>query len=105
MTANILGINLDTVLQDLKARGLGRFAPPSASGPLASTHHATPEMTVGKRCIVRPVGASENITGDEPRGTIGFVGRTEFGKGKPEAEDGDWVGVILDEPTGKNDGS
>ncbi|KAJ9118556.1 hypothetical protein QFC22_003776 [Naganishia vaughanmartiniae] len=95
----------DTVLQDLKARGLGRFAPPSAPNSAQSTHHATPEMIVGKRCIVRHLGANEDVVGDEPRGTIEFVGRTEFGKGNSQAEDGDWVGVKLDEPTGKNDGS
>lgn len=62
-------------------------------------------MTIGKRCIIRHPGATGEVVGDEPRGTIEFVGHTEFGKGKSEAEDGDWIGVKLDEPTGKNDGS
>ncbi|GHJ84835.1 hypothetical protein NliqN6_1237 [Naganishia liquefaciens] len=97
----------DTVLQDLKARGLGRFAPAS-SAPPPPTHRALPDQTVGKRCIVLHPGATASTAepiGDEPRGTIEFVGKTLFGKGKGKVDEGDWIGVRLDEPVGKNDGS
>ncbi|KAJ9098512.1 hypothetical protein QFC20_005939 [Naganishia adeliensis] len=97
----------DTVLQDLKARRLGRFSPPLATSP-TPTHRATPDQTPGKRCIVLHPGGSTTTTkpvGDEPRGTIEFVGKTGFGRGKGGEEVGDWVGVRLDEPVGKNDGS
>lgn len=91
----------------MKARGLGRFAPAS-SAPPPPTHHASPDQTVGKRCIVLHPGPTASISesvGDEPRGTIEFVGKTTFGKGKGKADEGDWIGVRLDEPVGKNDGS
>lgn len=100
-------LSADTVLQDLKARRLGRFAPPLATSP-TPTHRATPDQTPGKRCIVLHPGGSTTTTkpvGDEPRGTIEFVGKTGFGRGKGGEEVGDWVGVRLDEPVGKNDGS
>jgi dynactin 1 len=46
-----------------------------------------PDLSVGARC---------EISGKA--GTIRFVGATDFAPGR-------WVGVELDEPSGKNDGS
>jgi dynactin complex subunit len=48
-----------------------------------------PDIAIGGRCIIK----------DAPnkRGSVAFVGTTEFGAGY-------WVGVCLDEPIGRNDG-
>ncbi|XP_039189757.1 dynactin subunit 1 isoform X4 [Crotalus tigris] len=44
------------------------------------------------------VGARVEVIGKGHRGTVAYVGATLFATGK-------WVGVILDEPRGKNDGT
>ena len=44
------------------------------------------------------VGARVELTGKDLQGTIAYVGMTSFAVGK-------WVGVVLDEPKGKNNGS
>lgn len=44
------------------------------------------------------VGCRVQITGKDVVGTVAFIGATQFSSGK-------WVGVILDEPKGKNNGT
>jgi tubulin-folding cofactor B len=53
----------------------------------------TTGIAVGKRCRLLPES-------DARRGTVAFVGLVEKIPGL-----GPWIGVALDEPTGKNDGS
>lgn len=88
----------DTVLAHLKAHKLGRFAdtpttlahpPPQRSADLPA------DLQVGARCQVDS-GGNDNM---ERRGIVRFVGEAQIGKG------GIWVGVELDEPVGKGDGS
>lgn len=75
---------------------MGRFADvptPIAHAPPSSS--STPSnMKPGARCQVEP-----GETGLARLGTVRFVGEAAIGKG------GMWVGVELDEPTGKGDGS
>lgn len=44
------------------------------------------------------VGSLVEVIGKGHRGTVGYIGTTLFASGK-------WVGVILEEPKGKNDGT
>lgn len=79
----------DTVRAYKEAHHLGRFAPEHSASTEVS--ELLPEMQPGARCAVN--------TGDnfERRGTIRYVGATQFAQGP-------WVGVEYDEPVGKNDG-
>lgn len=44
------------------------------------------------------VGQRVELTDKDVRGVIAFYGTTDFARGM-------WIGVILDEPKGKNNGS
>ena len=44
------------------------------------------------------VGARVKVTNKEGTGTVRFVGETQF-------KEGQWVGVEMDDPVGKHDGS
>ncbi|KAH7724417.1 CAP-Gly domain containing protein [Aphelenchoides avenae] len=56
---------------------------------LCSNAPCSEVWVLGDRCIVNPGGRT---------GTVQFLGRTQFAEG-------DWAGVVLDTPDGKNDGS
>ncbi|KAJ2905145.1 CAP-Gly domain containing protein [Zalerion maritima] len=88
---------LDSVLAWKKAQKLGRFDPnaPSHAAARKSALEAEAQekgIKVGKRCRV---GAD-----DGRRGLVMYAGEV------PEIPgDGLWVGIRLDEPLGKNDGT
>lgn len=86
----------DTVLSHLKANKLGRFAdtPTNLTTPPPPPSSIPADMTPGSRCEVQ--GGDGTV---DRRGTIRFIGEASMGRG------GVWVGVELDEPTGKGDGS
>lgn len=43
------------------------------------------------------VGCRVELTGKSVQGNVAFIGQTHF-------ETGTWIGIILDEPKGKNNG-
>lgn len=88
--------NVDTVLSYIKSNKLGRFAdvPESLSHAPPPPSSAPSNVVVGARCQVE--ATSSDLA---RRGIVRFVGEADIGKG------GVWVGVELDEPTGKGDGS
>lgn len=88
----------DSVLAWKKAQKLGRFDP-NASGHEKARLNAL-EQEVHQRGI--QVGERCRVGGeDTKRGTVEYVGEV---KEIPNGA-GQWVGVRLDEPVGKNDGS
>ncbi|KZT56857.1 hypothetical protein CALCODRAFT_496854 [Calocera cornea HHB12733] len=85
----------ESLLKFKQANRFGRFADPAQETPAPAPAPSYPDIVVGARCQVE----SEE-EGLQKRGTVRFVGSTQFGKGV-----GLWVGVEYDEPFGKNDGS
>lgn len=88
----------DTVLAYKKANKIGRFADGAAS---ASPSRSVPDgeamsddVVLGARCEVKGEDGDAAM-----RGAVRFVGEAHMGQG------GSWVGVELDEPLGKGDGS
>ncbi|RKP01089.1 hypothetical protein CXG81DRAFT_26234 [Caulochytrium protostelioides] len=96
----------DSVRAFKQRHKLGRFAETDPSSDaaqlqtqqLAAWALAAEKITVGNRCELLPAQDSDSDLEPRKRGTVAFIGTTEF---KP----GVWVGVTLDEPTGKNDGA
>lgn len=89
----------NSVLAWKKSQKLGRFDPDAPSVIEQKVNTSFREVTerhieLGKRCRLLPEES------DARRGVVKFVGEIEEIPGV-----GAWVGVMLDEPTGKNDGS
>ncbi|KAG0648075.1 Altered polarity 11 [Hyphodiscus hymeniophilus] len=88
----------DSVLAWKKAKKLGRFDPDAPSLEQAKLQAYETEIKnkgieVGKRCRVG--------NDDEKRGEVKYVGEVEQIPGGA----GIWIGIRLDEPVGRNDGS
>lgn len=88
----------DSVLSWKKSQKLGRFDPNAPSHEQAKL--AALEQEIGQRGI--EVGKRCRVGGEDTRrGTVKYVGEVKEIPGGL----GSWVGVHLDEPVGKNDGS
>ncbi|GMM36785.1 Alf1 protein [Saccharomycopsis crataegensis] len=92
----------DTVLKWKEKNQLGRFNPEykeKQQQELENNIQCSSKIAVGARCRIKP---DSSIT-VERRGTVRYVGKipeiTSTGAEFP------WVGIELDEPLGKNDGS
>ena len=77
----------DSVRQFLRSNKLGQYA---AKNPI---EFKVDHIKVGARCIVR--SADSEL---ERRGQVRYLGTADF-------KEGVWVGIELDEPLGKHDGS
>ncbi|KAH7393061.1 CAP Gly-rich domain-containing protein [Pyrenochaeta sp. MPI-SDFR-AT-0127] len=88
----------DSVLAWKKAQKLGRFDPDAGSieqQKIRASEREVEERGLSLSCRVRLLPES-----DARRGTVSYIGLV------PEIPGiGSWVGVTLDEPTGKNDGT
>ncbi|GAB7365392.1 hypothetical protein MBLNU230_g6470t1 [Neophaeotheca triangularis] len=89
----------DTVAAYKARHKLGRFdpsAPSQQEQKIANSFREAEErhIAVGKRCRLLPPET------DDRRGSVAFVGEVAEIAGAVGA----WVGVVLDEPTGRNDG-
>ena len=98
MSASDYQSRSDSVLAWKKTHQLGRFdpnAPSTEQAKVAASFREVEErrIRVDARCRLLP-------DSDQRRGTVRFVGEVGEIPGV-----GAWVGVELDEPTGKNDGS
>ena len=80
----------DSVLAYKQRNKIGRFADKAAEEP---AQLETVDLPVGARCEIETT-----VEDFKKRGTVRYVGTTDFAKGI-------WVGVEYDEPFGKNDGS
>ena len=105
-----------TVLSYKRAHQIGRFDPAAPSilaqkVSLADREIVARNITVGARCRLLPDPSTAFRGGgggppleDDRRGEVAYVGPVPEIPGLA-AEERKWVGVRLDEPTGKNDGS
>jgi tubulin-folding cofactor B len=94
----------DSVLAWKRRRGLGRFDPNAKSREeVERERRSRDETEVASRGI--RVGGRCRVAGDDGRrGVVRFVGGIDGLGGEREAGC-QWVGVELDEPVGRNDGS
>ncbi|KAL9058809.1 MAG: hypothetical protein Q9162_001533 [Coniocarpon cinnabarinum] len=98
----------NSVLAYKRANNLGRFDPTAPSAEAATKSHILREISerhiaLGRRCRLLPPPDQQNAKtedGMDRRGEVAYVGEIDELPGI-----GAWVGVRLDEPTGKNDGS
>ncbi len=82
----------DSVLAYKQRHKIGRFADQAAEEPVQTEPEAV-DIPVGARCEIETT-----VEDFKKRGTVRYVGTTDFAKGAG-------VGVEYDEPFGKNDGS